>query len=157
MGNSDKIVELSDFEKKPFATNKKTVLIGGCFDLLHFGHLTFLKKAKQKGDYLLVALESDKFISEKKRKTPVHNQAQRAEILANLNLVDCVILLPYMKTDNEYFEMVKKINPHVIAVTAGDSQIVNKGLQAGVIGAKLEIVSDHIKGFSTKSIIHKFL
>ncbi len=39
--------------------NQRVVLVGGCFDILHFGHIEFLKKAREAGDYLIVALEPD--------------------------------------------------------------------------------------------------
>ena len=71
---------------------KKTVLVGGCFDILHYGHLRFLSQAKEKGEMLIVALESDTFIRKIKNKKPIHTQEQRAEILAHLNLVDMIIV-----------------------------------------------------------------
>ncbi len=135
--------------------DKKVVLVGGCFDLLHYGHLKFLKKAKEAGDYLIIALESDQFIKKNKRNLPVHNQQQRAKILSHLDFVDLVILLPYFSSGNEYFEMVKKINPDIIAVTNGDPQIKNKKKQIELIGGQLKVVSPLLKKFSTKKIIKK--
>jgi len=41
---------------------KELILVGGCFDLLHYGHITFLKNAKLPNSFLLVALESDEYI-----------------------------------------------------------------------------------------------
>lgn len=136
---------------------KKTVLVGGCFDLLHYGHFQFLKKAKQAGDYLIIALESDEFIKKNKRKVQIHTQKQRAEILSSLDFVDLIILLPYFSSDKEYFEMVKKISPDVIAVTDGDPQIENKKKQIESIGGQLKVVSPLLKKFSTRKIIGKFL
>ena len=54
-----KIVHLAEF--KPYS-EKKTVLVGGCFDILHIGHVRFLQAAKKQGDILIVVLESDEFI-----------------------------------------------------------------------------------------------
>jgi cytidyltransferase-like protein len=113
-------------DKKQVFENKKTVLVGGCFDLIHFGHLKFLEKAKEQGDFLIVALESDEFIKKHKRKLPVHQQSERAEILSNLNMVDLIVLLPFFRTNNDYFNLVKKISPSIIAVTEGDKQLENK-------------------------------
>lgn len=133
---------------------KRKVLVGGCFDLLHFGHLRFLKKSKEQGDFLIVLLESDEFIKEIKKREPIHNQNQRAEILASLSFVDLVILLPFLKKDNDYFNLIKKIKPSIIAITKGDIRIENKRKQAEKIGAKLLIVTNLIKNFSVTNILN---
>jgi len=149
-----KIAFLTDLVKQnELIKDKKKILVGGCFDLLHYGHLTFLRNAKKEGDFLIVALESDEFIKLRKKRSSIHNQEQRAEILAELEAVDLVVKLPLFKLDNEYFHLIKLIRPSVIAVTEGDSQMLNKKKQAAEIGAKLKTVSNLIAGFSTRSII----
>lgn len=137
-------------------SQKKTVLVGGCFDIIHFGHIKFLKEAKKQGNFLIVALESDEYIKKYKKREPVHNQKQRAMILSSIKFVDQVINLPLMTSDKEYFDLVKRIKPSVIAITKGDSQLENKIKQAKQVRAQLKIVSDFIKGFSTKRIIQAF-
>lgn len=132
---------------------KKTVLVGGCFDLLHYGHYIFLKKAKEQGDYLIVAVESDQFILKHKKRKPIHSQKQRAEILTELECVDKVILLPYLSSDSEYESFVRKIHPDIIAVTKGDLQIENKKRQAANVGGRLAIVTSILGAFSTQKII----
>ncbi len=73
----------------------KKVLVGGCFDLLHFGHIKFLEEAKKSGDYLVVALESDENVRRTKGETrPIHTQEQRKAMLESLTCVDEVIMLP---------------------------------------------------------------
>lgn len=134
-------------------SHKRIVLVGGCFDLLHWGHLTFLKKAKTKGEILVVALESDDFIRLKKKRQPVHTQDQRAKILSSLTFVDRVIKLPLMKNNEDYFKLVKRVKPSVIAVSSRDTQLPNKKMQAKSVGAKLVVVSPVIPGFSTSRII----
>ncbi len=136
--------------------NKKTVLVGGCFDLIHFGHIKFLEKAKEQGNFLIVALESDEFVKKNKRKLPVHQQSERAEILSNLNMVDLIILLPFFNTNNDYFNLVKKILPSIIAVTEGDKQLENKKKQAKLIGAEVREVVTNLKNFSTRNIAKAF-
>lgn len=133
-------------------SKKITVLVGGCFDVLHYGHIQFLLNAKKTGDTLIVALESDQYIIETKKRQPVHSQMQRARILSSLRPVDIVVLLPRLRTNEEYFEMVKKIKPAIIATTKGDSMLEIKKQQAKVIGAKVEVVSDLIKPFSSSYI-----
>jgi rfaE bifunctional protein nucleotidyltransferase chain/domain len=135
---------------------KKTVLVGGCFDLIHFGHLKYLEKAREEGDFLIVALESDEFIKKHKRKVPVHQQPERAEILAYLNMVDLVVCLPFFKSNEDYRNLVKKISPKVIAITVGDSQIKNKNKQALEVGAKVKEVVINLKNFSTRNIAKVF-
>ncbi len=147
-------IKLESF-KKAFE-NKKTVLVGGCFDLIHFGHLKFLEKAKEQGDFLIVALESDEFIKKNKRKLPVHKQSERAEILSNLNMVDLILLLPFFQTNNDYFDLVKKISPSIIAVTEGDKQLENKKKQALEVGAEVREVITNLKNFSTRNIAKIF-
>ena len=129
---------------------KKTVLVGGCFDILHYGHLRFLSQAKEKGEMLIVALESDTFIRKIKNKKPIHTQEQRAEILAHLNLVDMIILLPLF-TEKDYFDMVRVIHPHAIALTKGDPHLLEKSKQALKVGASL-VQIDFMKGYSSSYI-----
>jgi len=106
--------------------NKKIVLVGGCFDILHYGHIHFLKSAKQLGDYLIVALESDVNIARLKGKNrPIHNQNQRKETLEALSFVDQVIVLPEIMKDEDYLQLVIDTKPNIIATTAGDP-IINK-------------------------------
>ncbi len=133
--------------------DKKTVLVGGCFDLLHYGHFTFLKKAAAAGDRLVVALESDEFIKTRKKKNPIHTQRRRAEILRSLKFIGSVVLLPFLKTDEEYFSFVKKIKPDIIAVTEGDPNLKKKQEQARKINAKIKVVTPLLKGYSTNEII----
>ena len=143
-------------EAEIFFENKKTVLVGGCFDLIHFGHLKFLEKAKEQGDFLIVALESDEFIKKHKKKQPVHQQSERVEILSNLNMIDLILLLPLFKTNNDYFDLVKKVSPRIIAVTVGDQQLENKKKQAIEIGAEVKEVVTNLKNFSTRNIAKVF-
>lgn len=141
--------------KKPKAkktSGKKVVLVGGCFDIIHFGHIHFLKKASLLGNYLVVALESDKNIKRLKGKNrPIHNQSQRREMLESLRFVDQVIVLADKMRDQDYEKLVSIVNPRVIAVTTGDPIIEKKRKQAEGIGASL-IEIPRIKVPSTTEI-----
>ena len=134
----------------------KKVLVGGCFDILHYGHLMFLDHARSLGNHLIVALEPDERIRIFKHRDPVHSQQQRAEILSQLRIVDDVISLPFITTYDDYLALVQKIQPHIIAVTDGDSQIINKQRQATAIGAVVCIVTPYITGFSSTDIMKRF-
>ncbi|HEX4068570.1 MAG TPA: adenylyltransferase/cytidyltransferase family protein [Candidatus Babeliales bacterium] len=133
--------------------DKKVVLIGGCFDIIHFGHMQFLEKAKQTGDYLIVALESDERIINDKKRTPIHTQKERAYNLLALRFVDYVIMLPLLNGFDDYLALVQNIKPHSIAITSNDPQQINKQKQTDAIGAQLIIVTDMIGEFSSSAII----
>lgn len=153
---STKIVTLDNVTKDLAETGGKKVLVGGCFDILHIGHLRFLKSAAAQGKTLIVALESDEFIKKTKKRKPFHSQAHRAEVLAALEMVDWVILLPLMQNYADYFDLVKKVRPQVIAITAGDSQMMNKKKQAKAVSANLIEVTAIIDGKSTSHILKMF-
>ncbi len=132
---------------------RKIVLVGGCYDILHYGHYAFLKAASEEGDILIIALESDEFIKKRKNRTPVHTQQQRAEILSGLSFVDYVIKLPFMNGDTDYMHLVDMTKPTIIAITDGDPQLENKKRQAEKVGAQLKIVTPVVESFSSSSII----
>jgi rfaE bifunctional protein nucleotidyltransferase chain/domain len=119
----------------------KTVLVGGCFDVIHFGHVAFLEKAKSYGDRLAVALESDESVRRMKgEKRPIHTQKQRQEMLEALTVVDEVIPLPPMRNDQDYHTLVTRLHPAVIAVTAGDPIEEKKRMQAAAVGAQFVVI-----------------
>ncbi|OGK63128.1 hypothetical protein A2334_04795 [Candidatus Roizmanbacteria bacterium RIFOXYB2_FULL_38_10] len=131
---------------------KKTVLVGGCFDLLHYGHLYFLQQAKEEGDLLIVALESDEFIEKRKNRKPVHTQKQRAEILSHIDLVDVVLLLPFFKTDAQYYQLTKTVSPDVILITKTHPHLERRKKQAALIKAKV-VEIDLLHEFSSSNIV----
>ncbi len=121
-------------------TKQRLVLVGGCFDILHLGHVRFLKAAKKYGT-VIVALESDKTLTKHKgHLRPIHKQSERAEVLASMETVDQIILLPYFSADKDYFDLVKVIAPDFIVLTAGDPLLNNKKQQANETRAKIIIV-----------------
>ena len=134
---------------------KRVVLAGGCFDVLHPGHIIFLQKAKKAGDELIVLLESDEKVKKIKGiKRPVHNQKERALMLKALKFVDAVILLPFMESEREYDEWVKKIKPDIIAATLGDPQNHHKKRTAQLVGAKLKYVTKRVGNHSSSRILN---
>jgi glycerol-3-phosphate cytidylyltransferase len=69
----------------------RKVITYGTFDLFHFGHLEILRRARQLGDYLVVAVSTDEFNRNEKRKRCVYPYAHRAAIVAAITYVDEVI------------------------------------------------------------------
>jgi FAD synthetase len=132
----------------------KKVLVGGCFDLLHYGHITFLKQAWRLGTHLVVALEADDAIASKGRPV-IHSQQERREILLSLKMVHEVIDLPSLSTYGEYLSLVKEIAPHIIAVTEGDPYLDHKQRQAQEIGAKVRIVTPLLPGYSSSGFFKR--
>lgn len=120
------------------SNTKRVVLAGGVFDILHYGHVYFLKNAKKLGDYLVVAIESDKRVKKIKGNTrPFHSQDQRREILESLNFVDRVIILKDKMVDEDYSRLVEEVKPVYIAITKGDPMIEKKKVHANKVGAKV--------------------
>lgn len=75
------------------AAGRKLVVTNGCFDLLHLGHVTYLEKARQQGDALLVGVNSDAAVRQLKgRERPVNTESDRAAVLAALASVDGVCI-----------------------------------------------------------------
>ena len=125
------------------------VLVGGCFDVLHYGHVSFLKKAKALGDYLVVLLESDARIKKLKGPSrPFHNQLQRKEILESLKFVDEVILTKDEMTDQDYENLIIKINPQIIAIEEGKKTKTH----ASLVNAKV-VGIDKVEGYSTSQLL----
>ena len=147
------IVKLQELTKfLPRMSKGRVVLTGGCFDILHIGHVRFLSEAKGLGDYLVVLLESDKNVKKLKGKNrPVFIQEERAEMLSALRSVDLIVLLPMMEDDSDYLNLVAKIKPDMIAVTEEDPQIEKKRRQAKEVGGELKIIS-LTKSFSTSKL-----
>ena len=69
----------------------KRVITYGTFDLLHYGHINLLKRAKEYGDYLIVCLSTDEFNWEQKRKKAYFSYEQRKYLLESIRYVDLVI------------------------------------------------------------------
>ena len=135
---------------------QKIVLTGGCFDILHIGHIALFEQAKQHGDVLVVLLESDESITKSKGEDrPLHSQEQRAKVLTALRAVDYIILLPPDMTNEDYDGLVKALQPDIIATTEGDSGWLHKKRQAELIGAQLIAVTKPIPNVSTSRIVSR--
>jgi len=149
--DSSQAHELRKFLQKQ---NKSIVLVGGCFDIIHVGHIALLENAKKLGDILVVLLESDQTIKHLKGKErPLHTQLQRATVLQALRAVDYVILLKSDVTNDDYDQLTKAIQPAIIATTENDPEVIHKKRQANICNAKLIFVTKQLQGVSTTRIV----
>ncbi len=131
------------------------VLVGGCFDVLHPGHVIFLEKAKKAGNYLIVLLESDQKVKALKGVSrPVHSQKERAQVLSALSFIDYIVLLPFMRSDREYDNLIAKIRPDIIAATKGDKNASYHQRSAKQVGASFKFVTNMIGDHSTSGILN---
>ena len=132
---------------------KTVVLAGGCFDVIHLGHIKFLKAAKKTGDILFVFIESDENVRKiKGAERPIHNQDERAQVLESIRFIDYIITIPFLKENDDYDKLVTRLNPAIIAITKGGKTFEHSRRQASKIGAKLLQVIGNIPQHSTTKI-----
>jgi len=98
-----------DLKKSP---TKKIVLAGGVFDIIHPGHIHTLNAAKALGGVLVVAIATDKTAKKMKKRSPLHNQELRRELVSCLSMVDKAIV----GHEDDIFQTVKKIKPNIIVL-----------------------------------------
>ena len=128
--------------------NPKIVFTNGCFDILHRGHVEYLRKAKELGDLLILGLNSDLSVKRLKGENrPINNEEDRAIVLSALECVDFIIIFD----EDTPFELLKNLKPDIL-VKGGDYKLEN------VIGkefAKETVLIDFVDGYSTTKIINK--
>jgi rfaE bifunctional protein nucleotidyltransferase chain/domain len=129
------------------AKGKKIVFTNGCFDIIHIGHVRYLKEARALGDVLVIGLNSDKSVSSIKPNRPVNPQTHRAEVLSSLEMIDYVVLFD----EETPYELIKLIQPDVL-VKGGDwkkEEIVGSDI------AKETCSLPYFEGVSTTGIIER--
>jgi len=130
------------------------VFTNGCFDLVHPGHISLLRAAAQKGDKLVVGINSDASVRRLKGPTrPVQNEEARAIVIGSLREVDMVIIFD----EDTPLELIKEIIPDVLvkgadytadSVVGGD--IVKK------YGGRVEIIN-LVEDCSTSNLVKKMI
>ena len=124
-----------------------TVFVNGTFDVLHRGHLMLLEYAKGQGDSLIVAIDTDARVKEKKGYSrPVNSESERIFMLQNLRWVDLVLSFG---TDKQLEDLIKKINPDVMVV---GSDWKGKPVIGSQYAKTLKFF-DRIDGYSSTKII----
>lgn len=132
---------------------KTVVLVGGCFDILHIGHIEFLERARKAGDALVVLVENDATIKRHKGPNrPINTQGDRSRILAALEAVSYVVPLPEVTTDSGYDQVIFSLKPDIIATTSGDPARSHKERQAKTLGIQVLDVIHRLKDQSTTKV-----
>lgn len=141
--------EIKEIAAKLKSEGKKIVFTNGCFDLLHIGHVRYLKEAKRLGDILIVGLNSDASVRRLKPQRPINEESRRAEVVASLEMVDFVTLF----SEDTPYELIKSIRPDVL-VKGGDWK------KEDIVGSDI-VAETHslpfVPGVSTSAIINKIL
>ncbi len=133
-------------------TNRKIVFTNGCFDILHVGHIRYLKEAKSLGDILVVGVNTDNSVKKLKGPArPIQNENDRAEILSSLESVDFVVLF----SEETPEKLIHSVRPDIL-VKGGDWKIQDIVGSDFVLSYGGEVRSlQFVNGKSTTSIIEK--
>ena len=132
--------------------NEKVVFTNGCFDILHYGHLDYLTKAKKLGDVLVVGVNTDSSIKKfKPGNRPIIPEKYRAKLVDGLKPVDYVILF----SEKTPQKLIEKIRPDLLVKGADYklSEIVGADIVRSYEGKVKRIKL--IPGLSTSRILHK--
>ncbi len=142
-----KRTDLAQICRRLHGEGKKIVFTNGCFDIIHAGHIRYLKRAKRLGDVLIVGLNADTSVSGIKPGRPVNSEKRRAEVLEALSMIDYIAifheLTPYM--------LIKALKPDIL-VKGGDWK------KKQIIGYDIVPVTrslPYVKGISSSAIIEK--
>ncbi len=133
---------------------EKVVFTNGVFDIIHRGHVEYLNRARELGDCLIVAVNSDASVKRiKGEKRPIVPEADRAFVVSNLKCVDYVCVFG----EDTPYEVIKLLHPDVL-VKGADwkvEDVVGKDIVEGR-GGKVATI-EFVMGRSTTNIINKIL
>jgi D-glycero-beta-D-manno-heptose 1-phosphate adenylyltransferase len=152
LGKICNLPTLNSLVKQWQAEGKKVVFTNGVFDLLHLGHITYMAKASELGDKLIIGLNSDSSVKRiKGPDRPVNDQNNRAALLAALFFVDAITIFD----EDTPYNLITTLLPNIL-VKGADYSIEN------IVGAK-EVMANggevktisFVDGYSSTSIINK--
>jgi len=146
---SELVTEIENLKKQ----GKSIVFTNGCFDILHKGHVDYLAKAADKGDVLIVAVNSDDSVKRlgKSPSRPIQDENARAYLIAALESVSFVLIF----NEDTPFEIISLLKPNVLV--KGSDYAVENIVGSDIViknGGKVEII-DFIEGYSTSKIEQK--
>ncbi len=130
----------------------KIVFTNGCFDLVHLGHIDYLEKARNKGDKLVLGLNTDASVNRLKgEKRPLVNEYARSRMMAAFQFVDLVILFDQPTPK----DLIEQIVPDILV--KGNDYTIDTIIGADFViknGGKVETI-DLVEGYSTTKLIEK--
>ncbi len=146
------LLELKRIVDKLKKKGKKVVFTNGCFDILHPGHIYYLKEAKKRGDIFILGLNSDSSVRKLKGSgRPLIPERERAEILSNFEFIDYIFIFHEETPERA----IREISPDIL-VKGGDYR------KKEVVGRKFVeekggkvIIIPFLKGYSTTKLIEK--
>ncbi len=151
----NKILSLEDAQKQVTEwknEGNEVVFTNGCFDIVHLGHVDYLEKASRLGQKMIVALNTDKSVSQLKGpERPINNEYARARIIASLGFVDAVILFG----EETPLSAIESLVPDILV--KGNDYTVDKIVGADFVlehGGKVETIP-LVAGYSTTNIVSK--
>lgn len=131
---------------------KKIAFTNGCFDILHVGHVRYLREAKKTADILILALNSDSSVrSIKGDKRPLVTESERAEVISALEFIDFVTIFDELTP----LELIKYLKPDVL-IKGGDwpeEKVVGRD-EVKQWGGRVAIIPE-VQGKSTTNIVEK--
>lgn len=149
-----KLEELKKIVSLAKGTGKTVVFTNGCFDLIHGGHIEFLQKAREKGDLLVVGLNSDRSVkSIKGEGRPIKSEKERANIISALRYVDYITIFDESTPE----DLIREVRPDILV--KGDDYAIDEVVGREIVegyGAKVELIPI-VQGLSTTNIVEKIL
>lgn len=145
---------LSDWRKSLRSDGKKIVFTNGVFDILHHGHVSYLKEARNLGDALIIGVNADDSVRRLKgEKRPLQTETDRAHILAALKSTDCVVIFD----DDTPLALIEYIIPDILVKGAdwAVENVVGRDIVEKNGGNVLTI--PFIEGRSTTGVVEKVI
>ncbi|HEY6245870.1 MAG TPA: D-glycero-beta-D-manno-heptose 1-phosphate adenylyltransferase [Pyrinomonadaceae bacterium] len=132
---------------------KRLVFTNGCFDILHRGHVSYLRFARNQGDALIVGLNSDASVKRNKgADRPINNQEDRAYVLGSLKAVDYVVIFD----EDEPKDLISQLLPNVL-VKGKDWAHYVSGREIVEANGGVVVLADMVEGRSTTNTIDRIV
>ncbi|HEY2976309.1 MAG TPA: D-glycero-beta-D-manno-heptose 1-phosphate adenylyltransferase [Pyrinomonadaceae bacterium] len=147
------VAKVREVRDRLAAQGKKLVFTNGCFDILHRGHVTYLTFARNQGDALVVAVNSDASVKRNKGDDrPINSEEDRAYVLASLRAVDYVVIFD----DEEPKDLIAQILPQVL-VKGSDWAHYVSGREIVEANGGQVVLAEMVEGRSTTGTIERIV